>query len=238
MYSDDDLPPRLYKKKTSFLGVLKWNGSSSSEGPHSPSSIASSASDEPTCPTVEKSKLEERMARAWHQDLSWREVLVRLEPDAHSNSVVRRRFANAYGWPVIDHLVENHFNVKPELPSKSDLAKRVSYSVDRPPDSYDDSQDLSSLVHQLEIEEEAPQLPTPEPVVPKKSGTSRLVVDCRALNNITETLPYQMPNIDDILAHLRPHSVFSKLDLKDAFHLIRVADKDTWKTAFAVHNYT
>ncbi|KFY53017.1 hypothetical protein V497_08412, partial [Pseudogymnoascus sp. VKM F-4516 (FW-969)] len=48
-------------------------------------------------------------ARAYHRDLSWRKVLVRLEPDAHNNIIVRRKFANAYGWPVVQHLVDTHF---------------------------------------------------------------------------------------------------------------------------------
>lgn len=54
-------------------------------------------------------KIEEKIARAYHKDLSWRKVLVRLEPDAHNNMIVRRMFANAYGWPVIKHLVDTHF---------------------------------------------------------------------------------------------------------------------------------
>ncbi|GMG20831.1 unnamed protein product [Ambrosiozyma monospora] len=56
--------------------------------------------------------LEERIARRWHKGMTWRKVLVNLLPDAHNNMVVRRRFANAYGWPVIDHLVEEHFGEK------------------------------------------------------------------------------------------------------------------------------
>lgn len=52
---------------------------------------------------------EEKIARRWHQGMSWRKVLVYLQPDAHNNMIVRRRFANAYGWQVVDHLVENHF---------------------------------------------------------------------------------------------------------------------------------
>jgi hypothetical protein len=52
---------------------------------------------------------EEKIARRWHQDMSWRKVLVYLQPDAHNNMVVRRRFSNAYGWQVIDHMVEQHF---------------------------------------------------------------------------------------------------------------------------------
>jgi len=54
-------------------------------------------------------KVEEKIARAYHRNLSWRKVLVRLEPDAHNNIIVRRMFANAYGWPVIKHLVDTHF---------------------------------------------------------------------------------------------------------------------------------
>jgi hypothetical protein len=54
-------------------------------------------------------KVEEKIARAYHHDLSWRKVLVRLEPDAHNNMIVRRMFANAYGWPVIKHMVDTHF---------------------------------------------------------------------------------------------------------------------------------
>jgi hypothetical protein len=54
-------------------------------------------------------KIEEKIARAYHKDLSWRKVLVRLEPDAHNNMVVRRMFANAYGWPVVQHICDTHF---------------------------------------------------------------------------------------------------------------------------------
>ncbi len=55
-------------------------------------------------------KVEEKIARAYHRDLSWRKVLVRLQPDAHNNIIVRRKFANAYGWPVVKHLCDTHFS--------------------------------------------------------------------------------------------------------------------------------
>ena len=53
--------------------------------------------------------IEEKIARAYHRDLSWRKVLVRLEPDAHNNMIVRRMFTNAYGWPVVKHMCDTHF---------------------------------------------------------------------------------------------------------------------------------
>lgn len=54
--------------------------------------------------------LEETIARRWHEGMAWRKVVVALKPDAHNNIIVRRKFANAYGWPVIDHLIDVHFN--------------------------------------------------------------------------------------------------------------------------------
>ncbi|KAJ2903749.1 hypothetical protein MKZ38_009401 [Zalerion maritima] len=55
-------------------------------------------------------KVEEKIARAYHRGLSWRKVLVKLEPDAHNNIMVRRMFANAFGWPVVKHMVDAHFS--------------------------------------------------------------------------------------------------------------------------------
>ncbi|KAK1841998.1 serine esterase family protein [Colletotrichum chrysophilum] len=55
-------------------------------------------------------RVEEKIARAYHRGLAWRKVLVKLEPDAHNNIIVRRMFANAYGWPVVKHLVDAHFS--------------------------------------------------------------------------------------------------------------------------------
>ncbi|KAI0555308.1 putative serine esterase-domain-containing protein [Xylaria curta] len=55
-------------------------------------------------------RVEEKIARAYHRDLSWRKVLVNLDPDAHNNIIVRRMFANAFGWPVVKHLVDAHFS--------------------------------------------------------------------------------------------------------------------------------
>jgi len=62
----------------------------------------------------QKLKLEEKIARDWHSDMTWRKVLVKLEPDAHNNIIVRRMFPNAYGWPVVEHLVREHFSHDPE----------------------------------------------------------------------------------------------------------------------------
>jgi hypothetical protein len=76
-------------------------------------SDSSNGSDEQTTKR-EKLRLEEKIARDWHSDMTWRKVLVKLEPDAHNNVIVRRMFPNAYGWPVIEHLVREHFRKDPD----------------------------------------------------------------------------------------------------------------------------
>ena len=83
-------------------------------------------------------RVEEKIARAYHRELSWRKVLVKLEPDAHNNIIVRRMFANAFGWPVVNHLVEAHFSdaavarMRDEDESGLERAKNPS----RPPDAH------------------------------------------------------------------------------------------------------
>ena len=68
--------------------------------------------------------------------------------------------------------------------------------------------------------------------VKKKSGELRPVVDYRALNAITIKNRYPLPLIAEILDRLREAKVFSKLDLRGAYNLVRVRAGDEWKTAF------
>lgn len=105
IYHPEDIPPPPTKKKRE--GLKRTFSSESRNGPSRVNTDYDGQSKE----TLDEGsmKVEEKIARAYHQGLSWRKVLVRLEPDAHNNMVVRRMFANAYGWPVIKHLVDTHF---------------------------------------------------------------------------------------------------------------------------------
>ena len=66
----------------------------------------------------------------------------------------------------------------------------------------------------------------------KKSGDLRLCVDYRGLNSITKKNRYPLPLIDDLLDRTQGCKVFSVIDLKDAFNLVRIKEGDEWKTAF------
>lgn len=68
--------------------------------------------------------------------------------------------------------------------------------------------------------------------VKKKDGSLRLCVDYRKLNAITVKNRYPLPLIGDLLDQLRQAKVYSKIDLRGAYHLLRIAAGEEWKTAF------
>jgi transposase InsO family protein len=68
--------------------------------------------------------------------------------------------------------------------------------------------------------------------VPKQDGSLRLCVDYRGLNKVTIKNRHPLPLIAEILDRLSGAMVFSKLDLKWAYHRIRIRRGDEWKTAF------
>ncbi|KAK3551808.1 hypothetical protein QTP70_027229, partial [Hemibagrus guttatus] len=68
--------------------------------------------------------------------------------------------------------------------------------------------------------------------VAKRDGGLRPCIDYRALNRITVKFRYPLPLVSAALEHLRGATIFTKLDLRSAYNLIRIREGDEWKTAF------
>ncbi|KAE8222388.1 hypothetical protein CF319_g4403 [Tilletia indica] len=68
--------------------------------------------------------------------------------------------------------------------------------------------------------------------VKKKDGSLRLCVDYRGLNRATIKNRYPLPLLNESLEHLRHSKIFTTLDLRGAYNLVRILAGDEWKTAF------
>ncbi|KAI2645467.1 Transposon Tf2-6 polyprotein [Labeo rohita] len=69
--------------------------------------------------------------------------------------------------------------------------------------------------------------------VKKKDGGLRPCIDYRALNEVTIKYRYPLPLVPSALEQLRAAKIFTKLDLRSAYNLIRIRAGDEWKTAFS-----
>jgi hypothetical protein len=66
----------------------------------------------------------------------------------------------------------------------------------------------------------------------KKDGGLRLCVNYCALNKATVKNRYPLPLISEMLDHVREARIFTKLDLRGAYNLIRIKEGDEYKPAF------
>ena len=69
-------------------------------------------------------------------------------------------------------------------------------------------------------------------LVSKPDGTSRMVIDYRALNAATIRNRYPLPRVDELFDKLQGAKYFSKIDLRSGYYQIQMAEEDVQKTAF------
>src|SRR3954471_16779700 len=71
-------------------------------------------------------------------------------------------------------------------------------------------------------------------LVEKKDGTLRMVVDYRALNEVTIKNKYPLSMINDLFDQLQGAKVFSKIDLRSGYHQLKIREKDIPNTTFTM----
>ena len=76
--------------------------------------------------------------------------------------------------------------------------------------------------------------PTGAPIlfVKKKDGSLRMCRDYRGLNKITIKNRYPLPLISGLFDQLSQAKIYTKIDLRGAYNLVRIKAGDEWKTAF------
>ena len=68
--------------------------------------------------------------------------------------------------------------------------------------------------------------------VKKSDGSLRLCVDYRGLNDGTVKNRYPLPLLRETLLRLQKAKYYTKLDVRGAYNLVRMAEGEEWKTAF------
>ena len=92
--------------------------------------------------------------------------------------------------------------------------------------------EIDSLLAKGFIRPSSAPIGAPVLFVKKKDASLRMCIDYRQLNLRTNKNKYPLPPINFLLEQLAGAKVFSKIDLRGAYHLLRIKSGHEWKTTF------
>ncbi|GJP75442.1 hypothetical protein CLOP_g5890 [Closterium sp. NIES-67] len=122
-----------------------------------------------------------------------------------------------------DHKIELEPSAQPTVQTQWCLTQ---------PELHELRNQLDYLLEKVFIRPSTSPFAAPILFTPKKDAGLRMCTDYRALNRVTIKLRYPIPRTDELIDNLRRARYFSKIDLRDGYHQIRVFADDCHKTAF------
>ena len=150
--------------------------------------------------------------------------------------------------PAVTNILQEYYDVFPsEIPPGLPPLRGIEHQIDlipgaslpnrapyrtNPEETKEIQRQVQELLDKGYVHESLSPCAIPVILVPKKDGTWRMCVDCRAINNITIRYRHPIPRLDDMLDELSGAVVFLKVDLRSGYHQIRMKLGDEWKTAF------